>query len=555
MIGQIINYRYEILEKLGEGDLFVVYKARDKVLNRLVALKLLKDTFKNDPRLLAALKAGYAKASVLRYPGIAAVLDDDPTAEDFVVATEYIHGGNVKTYIRRGGAFGAMGAVETAIAILEALEYAHSVNIVHGDLRPQDIIVTPDGRIKITDFGISDALLKSPQVKQNCSMRSVYYQAPEVAAGGIASKLSDVYSVGVILYEMLTGVVPFSGDTAVSVALKQVGTSPLPPRDHNKSVPKSLSDLVLRAIEKDPQQRYPSAAEMLNDLRIIHAALKKGRPVMIQQPNVSAKSISIDEEEFYPEAPLKKPLIWLIILFVAVTVMTFFISLGMQNKKSEIIIPSVLGMTREEARAEANKLKIQFIDEGSMPSEDYEIGRICSLVPPAGTAVPRDGAKIQVKFSSGPDRRLVPDVVGMMRDDAERIAEDSDFVVEIKTRYDENVGKGIVISQSPVANTNVKPNINMVLFVSKGPRPAPSEDMDDSRSEVKMNVICASVPASAEEAQEVRIIVEDERGETEEYIRYHEPGEEIRQEVPTYGDDSKIKVYVGGNLQSETGGR
>ncbi len=558
------SHQYRLLERIGTGDLFTVSKARDNAQNRLVALKMLRPEMRGDSVFVSNVRRGYNRAKELRHPCIASVYGVSGESHEFLAVSEYVPGGNIKTYLRHGGAFGITPAVDIACSVLDALSYAHSLDIVHGDLRPQDILVTADGDIKVTDFGLAEAIRKSSTVKQRYGMRSVYYQAPELAAGNVADKRADVYSVGAILYEMLTGVVPFPGDTAVSVVLKQVASEAVEPRAVNAAIPKSLSDAVMKALSKNPEDRYFSAGAMLSDLRAIQRSMRGGRSADMPKPTSapkqpsSARSVSVEEEEeYYPESGLKASLFGLIALFVLVTVVMFFISMKMMNKTDDITIPDVMGMTREEARRTAAEKGIQFIDEGEEPSENYEIGRVCSEVPPGGTRVEKSKAKIQVKFSSGVDRRVVPDLVGLGLRDAKDSAESEGFEVEVKTRYDDDVKKGMVITQTPAADTRVKPDTKMTIFVSKGPKPEErhsSYDYDDEEEDDTapgLKIIHTSVPSSVEEAQEVRIEVEDARGTRDEYNRYHEPGEDVRVEVPTYGKNPKIRVYVGGTLQEQ----
>ena len=276
MIGQIVNYRYEVLEKIGDCEIFSVYKARDKVLNRLVALKVLAKDLAADREFGTVVAGSYRDVAALAHPNIARVLDADCTAESCFAACEYAHGINVKERVRRAGPMAVPLVLDIIIPVLEALEYAHANRVAHGDLRPQDIIASPDGEVKLTDFGMSSAMRKCPSVADKYQMRSIHYEAPEIAEGAVPTASSDLYSIGVIMYEMLTNTLPFDGTTAVSIALKKIKETPSQPRSINAGIPKTLNDIIMTAIESSPKDRYNSASAMLADLRGLRDALRIG---------------------------------------------------------------------------------------------------------------------------------------------------------------------------------------------------------------------------------------------------------------------------------------
>ena len=561
MIGQIVNYRYEVLEKIGDGDLFSVYKARDKVLNRLVALKVLSRELANDRRFAVCAKEAYASAATLDHPNIAQIIDTDSTVEDFLVVTECVRGVNVKERIHRAGPMAVPLVLDIMISVLEALDYAHANRIVHGDLRPQDVIVSPDGEVKVTDFALVGALRRCPEVANKHIMRSVYYQAPEISEGAEPAPASDLYSAGVIMYEMLTGVLPFDGATAVAVALKQVKNEPVPPRSINAAIPKSLNDLVLRAIEKSPDDRFSSAAEMLADLRSIRDALKMGKPLSIPQPVVSAKQVEKEEDDDYTEpveSTLKTPLLWLIGLFVVVVIASLGLTLHFQKGMGSVVVPALLGKTRDEAMVEAKKAGLQLIDEGEAYSSTYPVGQVCSVVPPASSTVSKDNPVVRIKISKGPSQKSVPDVTGMSESEANDAVVDKGFTVgKVTEQYSEKVPVNAVIAQDPPSGMMAEPGSTVALVVSLGPKPEPvsseeSSDSEPERTSTKHTYrVTADVANDAEGSQEVKIVVVDDRGENVAYQRYHDPGERVTQTVTAYGSSPRIMVYVGGDLVSD----
>jgi serine/threonine-protein kinase len=262
LIGQVVNYRYEILEECGKGAFFNVYKARDKVLNRLVAVKILLPQYAANADFAERMIAEAQAVSGLNHPNIAKVFEADHQGDIYFIALEYVRGIELKDKIRRLAPFSPLQAVDLAIAIAEALDYAHHQAVTHGDVRPQNVIVTSDSQVKLTDFGVAAAVSLFPSVQTNNVLRSVHYMAPEVAEGKVPRPSSDIYSLGVALYEMVTGRPPFVGDDTVAVISQHVNTAPVAPTWHNAECPAALETLILRLLEKDATQRPSSAAQV-----------------------------------------------------------------------------------------------------------------------------------------------------------------------------------------------------------------------------------------------------------------------------------------------------
>lgn len=558
MIGQIVNYRYEVLEKVGDGDIFSVYKSRDKVLNRLVALKVLSKDLADNPTFTTAVRAGYGAVAALDHPNIARVLEADSTSNEPFIVCEYVRGINVKDRVKRAGPVQVPLALDIVIPVLEALEYAHANRIVHGDLRPQDIIVSPDGEVKVTDFGLASALRQYPDITNRMPMRSVYYEAPEIAEGAEPSVSSDIYSTGAILYEMLTGQVPFEGSTAIAVALKQSKELPTPPRMLNTGIQKSLSDLVMRALDKDPSDRFSNVTEMLTDLRAIRDGLRMGKPLSIPQPSVSAKQTDSDDySDSVSDGISRKSYIWLVAIFVAVVLGMGFVTYLMKSGENKIIVPALLGMTRDEAMVEAKKAGIRLIDDGEIYSDEYEDGQIASVVPPASSKVPSSNPIVRVKYSKGPATKDVPDLSGLPESEAYQAARDEGFSVgKVTTEYSDRIPINSVVKQDPEKDTQAKPGSKINLVISLGPKPEPVDTSGDegddtaTANERRFNV-AVEVPEDSQGQQEVRIVVDDDHGESTAVQEFHNPGDKFTAPVTAYGSTVRIKVYVGGHLESD----
>ncbi|MCE5315555.1 MAG: protein kinase [Armatimonadota bacterium] len=549
MIGQIINHRYEVLEKIGDGPIFSVYKSRDKVLNRLVALKVLSKEVAGGSECVDAILGGYRNVAGLSHPNIARILDADYVQNECFVACEFARGINVKDRVRRAGPIAALNALDIITPVLTALEYAHANRIVHGDIAPQDIIVSPDGEVKLTDFGLFPAVSGCTAVSDKCAMRSVHYQAPEIAEGAAPSPSSDVYSIGVIIYEMLTGQLPFAGATAISVALKKAKEIPTPPRSVNTAIPKSLSDIVMRAMETAPQDRYQSISALLADIKAVSEALRTGRPVIVGGPHAAVAKEPAD----VPDQTMKSRFIWLVVVFVAVVLVSLGLTMFLSGGKAQVRVPPLLGKTWEEAQFIAQENNIKLVDDGRAFSETYAAGQICAVSPAAGAMVPADSPEVKVKISTGPSTVEIPDLTGLPEARANETAVHAGFTIgNVKQEYSDKSPMNTVISQDPPAGIRRAPGAAIDLVISNGPKPESESDSSsesassESRSHrYKVNV---EVPADADGDQEVQIVVVDDHGETTAYQETRQPGDKFSEIVTAYGSSPTIKIYVGGEL-------
>ena len=548
MIGRIINYRYEVLEKVGDGQLFSVYRARDKVLNKIVALKVLHKELAANREFAAAIEASYRDAARLVHPNIARVLDVDSSGEECVVACEFVRGVSVRDRVKRGGPISVQLALDIAVAMLQALDYAHASGFTHGDIRSSDVIVGSDGEIKLTDFGLSSALRGFPAIADQFQLRSIHYQAPEVVEGNPPTPASDIYSVGVVLYEMLTNALPFDGGNVASIALKKVKEAPVPPRSINAAVPKSLNDIILKALEPAVEHRYKTASAMLAELRALQECLRLGKTVPVDEV--------VEHPAQVPPAAegdaLSRSYWWWLGLFVVAVLVSLGITMLVVGQRAEIQVPQFLGLTWDEAQKLAEERGIELIDDGRVYSETYEKGRICSAIPPAGTMVPKNNAQVRVKISLGPSTVEVPDLTGMTEADANEAAVKAGFTIgKVRQAYSDKVPINAVISQDPEPGVRRPPGTAIDLVISQGPKPVPQsteESVVPSPGEERRFSVSIEVPTDAEGAQEVLIKVIDAAGERVAYQELHDPGDKFTTSVSAQGSNIRIKVYVGGVL-------
>ena len=287
LIGKMLNNRYEILEKIGNGGMATVYKAKCHVLNRYVAIKILRDEFTTDSEFIKKFKSEAQSAASLTHPNIVSIYDVCNEDNLYYIVMELIQGKTLKDIIIEDGILSWKWSINIAIQIASALETAHKHNIIHRDIKPHNIIITEDGMAKVTDFGIAKAVSNSTITAFGTTIGSVHYFSPEHARGGYTDAKSDIYSLGIVMYEMLTGKVPFDADTPVSVALKQVQEEAVEPINYNKNIPISVNRIILKAMQKDPNLRYQNATEMLEDLTI---ALKRPNDDFVVLPNKTMKS-------------------------------------------------------------------------------------------------------------------------------------------------------------------------------------------------------------------------------------------------------------------------
>src|SRR5688500_5316341 len=282
--------RYDILERTGEGSLFHVFKTRDKVLGRVVAVKTLLPAYAKDSEIGTALRKAAAGLVDLSHPNIARVYDlGEEDGSPFLV-TEFVRGINLKERIRRIAPFTHSVAVDFGIAIGEALQHAHAQGVIHGDLRPQNVIVTPEGAVKVTDFGLAPVVAANEAAAKAAREVAVHYESPDLTATGVRSAATDIYALGAVLYEMLSGATPYPADTPEAVVQKH-REDPVPsPKVVNPGVPKALEGIVMKALRKRPEERYHAVADMLNDLKQVRDALRFGKPLSWSPDDATAPS-------------------------------------------------------------------------------------------------------------------------------------------------------------------------------------------------------------------------------------------------------------------------
>ena len=479
--GRLLGNRYEIIEKIGNGGMATVYKAKCHVLNRYVAVKILRDEFTTDEEFIKRFEVEAQSAASITHSNIVSVYDVGVDGNLYYIVMELVQGKTLKEIIiEENGPLPWKWSVNIAIQIASALEIAHKNNIVHRDIKPHNIIITEDGIAKVTDFGIAKAVSNSTITAFGKTLGSVHYFSPEHARGGYTDAKSDLYSLGVVLYEMLTGKVPFDADTPVSVALKHMQEDPVEPIKINNNIPQAVNDIIMKALKKDANYRYSSAAEMLKDLK---KSLKdpNGDFIDIKQGGDEYKTqriSTIDEERrktkketglkaFINNHKVLASVIGLVLLFSLSLGGTMAV-LNLTNPK-EVALPNLVGISKQEAEKELNSRKLVLEVKAEEYNSQYAEGYIISQDP---TYIDNYNVKeksvVKVVVSKGTELTKVPKVVGLKKDEAVEALEDAKLKAEVKEETSKDVEEGYVIGQDVEKDKEVNAGDTITITVSIG---------------------------------------------------------------------------------------
>lgn len=491
--GKVIGNRYEIIERIGNGGMATVYKAKDMTLKRYVAVKVLRDEFTTDTEFIRRFNIEAQAAASLAHPNIVSIYDVGNEGNIYYIVMELIQGKTLKQIIDEDGVLPWKWSLNISIQIASALETAHKNNIVHRDIKPHNIIITEDGIAKVTDFGIAKAVSNSTITAFGTTIGSVHYFSPEHARGGYTDAKSDLYSLGVVMYEMLTGRVPFDADTPVSIALKHMQEEPVEPIKLNPSIPYSVNKIILKAMKKDTNLRYQTATEMLKDLGM---ALKNPEGDFVnEKTNMNGYTQvvpTLSDEEIKTESDnktkantsqkkkgkfgtfLKEHLIARVLLIIAIIILipvgVFFSTKGILNigRAKDIPLPNFVNMTREEAEQTAKDKKLQLqIDE--QYDKEVELGRVISQEPGyMENYTIKENSTVKLVISKGSNTKIVPKVTGETYDNAVALLEEQELVVERVEESSDKVEAGYVIKQEPEAETELNAGETVKVYVSTG---------------------------------------------------------------------------------------
>ena len=466
--GQRINDRYEIIKSIGEGGMANVYLAYDTILDRNVAIKVLRGDLANDEKFVRRFQREALSASSLSHPNIVAMYDVGEDDGLYYIVMEYVEGKTLKQLLKKRGSLTLSEAIDIMLQLTDGMAHAHDSYIVHRDLKPQNIMIQDDGQIKITDFGIAMALNSTQLTQTNSVMGSVHYLPPEQAAGKGTTIKSDIYSMGIIFYELLTGELPFRGDSAVEIALKQM-KEPLPDvHKLNNDIPQSIENIILKSTAKNPKNRYDDAKSMHNDLL---TALNDDRineePYVYPYPEHEVDETTKIMEPISDDDSLATPIfddnvkksnkliiaLSIISGVIVIALISVFFIVPALTSESDVEVPDVSGMTVRKATSELEDAGLKVNSKiKEVSSEDVKENRIVRTDPRSGSTV-KEGTRITLYKSTGAKKYTLENYVNMDVDEARELLEDMGLEVTIQKIAPDSttcsvIGQNLVISQS-----------------------------------------------------------------------------------------------------------
>ncbi|WP_045515312.1 Stk1 family PASTA domain-containing Ser/Thr kinase [Neobacillus niacini] len=508
LIGKRLSGRYKVLEMIGGGGMANVYLAHDMILDRDVAVKMLRLDFANDEEFIRRFRREAQSATSLAHPSIVSIYDVGEENDLYFIVMEYVEGQTLKQYIQQNSPLQVQDTIEIMKQLTSAISHAHQNHIIHRDIKPQNILVDRFGNVKITDFGIAMALSATSITQTNSVLGSVHYLSPEQARGGMANRKSDIYSLGIVMFELLTGRLPFSGESAVSIALKHLQSETPSVRRWNPNIPQSVENIVLKATAKDSFHRYNSVDEMEEDLR---TALDSERlneaKFVIPIDDEATKAIpvitddrplqNLDETLVHSHDKIsdnvkkdavkkvkdkKKRKKWPIILFstflllLLLGIFTITVLPDLLSPK-DVSIPDISGMELEEAidKLEASGLKAG--EEEKIPDDEIEEGKVIKTRPEAESMV-KENTSVTIFVSTGKEKIILEDYVEKNYDDVSRILENLNFKDINTTEVFDDSEAGTILSQEPEGGQEIIPDETILRFeVSKGPEPIVLRDL------------------------------------------------------------------------------
>ena len=492
MSTKVLAGRYELFERIGEGGMSVVYKAKDKLLNRFVAIKILKPQFINDHKFIDSFRRESQAAASMSHPNIVNIYDVGREGNIHYIVMELIEGKALSDCIKSQGPMPYPKVIVLSKQIAAALAFAHKNHIIHRDVKPHNVMITPNGTAKITDFGIAKAVNAATIVDNTDGIiGSVHYFSPEQARGGYVDEKSDIYSLGIVMYEMLTGRVPFDGDNPVNIALMHINGEMVPPSKLVEGVPPALEHIIMKCTDKYPVNRFASAEELieaLNNLEFVGSVVGNSVLMGNGQPGQRGPiaETDYDDGEDYdeqddgkkkkkkkgskPPMDKKKKIIIICAAVAAAIVLGLVVAFasGILGGK-EIEAPNFKNMTIEEAEQylEENEIDLKIKEDEKVVSEEIEKGKIVSQDPKAGEII-KEGSTIRVNISKGLGDGSVPDLEGEMEDDAEAILQAAGFELGRTSEEASEEPAGTILDQAPRAGTEAEKGTAVNIVVSDG---------------------------------------------------------------------------------------
>ena len=630
--GVFLGKRYEILSRIGSGGMADVYKGKDHKLNRYVAIKVLKSDFRTDEIFIQKFLSEAQAAAGLMHPNVVNVYDVGQDRGLYYMVMELVEGITLKEYIEKKGRLTAKETISISIQMVTGIQAAHNQHIVHRDIKPQNIIISKEGKVKVTDFGIARATTATNTISTNV-MGSVHYTSPEQARGGIVDEKSDIYSAGITMYEMITGHVPFDGDSTVSVAIKHLQEEIVSPAEEVPDIPYSLECIIMKCTQKNPERRYLNCQALILDLKrslvspegnfVNMSPYASGSDTTVVMSTEEMERIqdrdygedddydddydgyddddyddddydydsdeydSDDEEDYRRDSRKKNDVdpntrkIMKILMIVAAVIIAFILlfmigkaaglfksgtGLKTTQTESKVTVPDLVGMTEEEAKEALSKKNLGYHVSGRETSDKYDSGVIIRQETDAKTKVDKN-TQINVVVSSGKEEKtvMVPNVVGMSEDEAQRMLDDAKLVVDSTAVYDSSVEEGKVISTDPASGVEVKEGTKVTMTVSMGAEKATVPNLVElSQEDAEAALAAAGLVGSASEeysdkydagivmSQKTKADKKVDAGTTVEYVVSKGPKVEMVK-VPSiigYSQDVAIQMLEAEGLQA-----
>jgi len=491
MVGRLVDGRYRVERRLARGGMATVYEAMDLRLDRTVALKIMHPGLAEDAAFVSRFVREAKSAARLSDPHVVAVYDQGEDDGIVYLVMEYVAGRTVRDVLREYGRLTAEQALTVLDPVLQALDAAHHAGFVHRDVKPENVLLTDDGRVKVADFGLARAIsaATSTAATQGLLIGTVAYLSPEQVERGIADARSDVYGAGILLYEMVTGSVPFAGETPLAVAYQHVNAAVPAPSSVRPGVPSELDALVARATARDADDRYPDAASFLGAVRQARRGLPVPRPFGVTEDQAATLVVPLASPTGVTASPVTAPVGpaatppkgtaprrrrrrgWIGLLAVLVVGALVAATAWFYGAGRTVTMPSLVDLTPAAASAKLAPLQLT-LDSGTTDfSETVAAGKIISTDPKAGDSA-RQGATVSAVVSKGPERHAVPAVAGLSVDDATTAITDASLTVGAQTQvYDDKIPAGSVVTSNPAAAVKLKRGQSVALVVSKGPAP------------------------------------------------------------------------------------
>ena len=538
----VLGNRYEIIKKIGDGGMAFVYKAKDILLNRIVAVKVLRPEFVDDDEFLGKFKREAEAVASLSHPNIVNVYDVGEDGKVHYIVMEYIDGQNLKEIIKNEGTLDEYTALDITKQIAMALSAAHKKGIIHRDIKPHNILISNEGRVvKVADFGIAKAVSNSTMTNIGSIIGSVHYFSPEQAKGKVVSNNADLYSLGIVLYEMIIGKVPFRGDSPISIALQHINDEIEFTSEEQINIPQSVRTIIKKLTEKSSVDRYQSAEEVIEDIEYIEKNIDLD--FIKEYDNYVTKNIDIkdlnkqinieknrhdeevvyddeDDDDYYEEEKLKykkkqknKKLpnksrkrlkialaILILILVTQIFIFAKFFLGGPGNKEGQISAPDLYNLTLDEAQRSLDKLNLNIrVNIEDEYSNEVEKGKIISQQPMSGATL-QEGDTVTLVLSKGPMKGYIPNVVGLTLGEAENILKENKLSLgNIKYEYSDTYNNGIVIAQDPKSGSESNQEwgtVNVVVSKGKKEEVVQPPEEDDEEEEVQPPNVAPINPGS-----------------------------------------------------------